>query len=1499
MNANLLNGKGEITDVSLNCSFFNEVIATITPYIEFDSVHVSRLGFHVTSWANLRKAPIVVDIEHITATIHEPLRYIDKKHRKSLRILTEKELVDLITKGLCKPFRGGVGAGGGISVTPYGFLDRILDNLTIEMKSLTINYQTWGRFKTKRFGPWTPPCLQLQWKHLKIVSVDDYGNEGTPEEVWAHNRHEHEKFMLYKKISMDCTSKLLLRPQQQQQRHPSSSSQPRPSRGAHLEIPLFKGAQIEVQAAIQRRLRDGAVLSVQLDVTLPRIEIDIEPHVVPLLAHMAAGFQYCFAKDRTFEDPLHEQSEAELASEPTISLAQESMSIASSMGSDDLDDDIEDEEQEGETEAKIEQPEDKVRLDDTRSVDSADVDEPALTATFAQTSSEDSSPYNNRPIVMLPNGLIIYENICITMSMHHITVRGTYSSDAEGYVQLLIKGLIAEFIWPKVNFEMGCYGQLSLAYISLQERHGPRIRTILLGGMQYPGGRHHNPLEKASIPPNEVNADENFPFFERRSIREDPLGLRYSFPSQAVGIKTTADLRKSASKDGSVGSVDVANIVVNHEIGIDKFEIILDSDAWCRSICFALNEKGGGFDPRMHSGDWSDCMTRDMLLHPNAPLELENHLQSVKQVFLDENLMLSSDLLNITSRVTNLEIRIPAAVQENAHSCDILVKLDETILVVSSALPRTFLSGKIGTSINGDDPSQKAIIDFPNDPSDIAYALEYEEDPLSCQHGTAISKNASTFRVQLTMRGFSVTHIPVIPFCIASEPQQAVAPTDCNMIVCLEGEPPDEGSNLVKIVLFLSIELHTIQVNVDLDLLAGAVGSLLYHKDVVQKTVETARNIVAGAALANPKLPNSPPSDKVKRNLRGRRVMVRRQLSRSRETGGLSVVFAMKMSNFGFTIWRQNVPFFGPLRQSLSPDVNLSSNDESAMLRVLQLVRLSLNEFEVGIEFAFSADESRRLILKCCLGEGSLSVCDLNAIVLERERVSKASSSGDQDENGVQSGSQAMIDILSFGAEGLSSGSSSEYSDRERHFALRLEEQLKETRQWSLACDMTSCGIINLHVDQVKDATLLLIEGLLLPTWSKRKVVSVDGAPFPDRTVGAFFYSLVTDPSVSRKSLKDIRWESVNHKQFLGEADTTVERTLRVLSKLLLPSNLRLVLLRLDLGNLLICVPSVDDSDPATSKRCGLLIHRSEIILRFYPVPGTGKSDMLDVLACKGVAWSSLIDTEEEGFYQKLSSRQSLVSVSPNDLSSSDVLVNPFDVSLSYVAARISLSMDNDLLIEDMRKVEEFVWQLLCFREKIEALQLELADIFSAMQQSHLGAVHSSSTKMSNSLNFQTDKADLRRKTNTTSPIQSGRELMRQLSEEISQHDLNLRNALKEKESQVTVLKSLVFKKERERLGALSLLSAKVAGWVRMGGLHRTGERIEKISIMWPYWTVLRRSLLLLYLSPSDVSICELYIVVERCYANILTKTCLAIDPAETRRCCKSPGCSFARTRRR
>lgn len=75
INSSLLTGRGEITSVDLNCNVLNDILRSYTPLVELESVHVTRLGFNVTSFTNIKKAPIEVLIDEIHVKVVECLEY--------------------------------------------------------------------------------------------------------------------------------------------------------------------------------------------------------------------------------------------------------------------------------------------------------------------------------------------------------------------------------------------------------------------------------------------------------------------------------------------------------------------------------------------------------------------------------------------------------------------------------------------------------------------------------------------------------------------------------------------------------------------------------------------------------------------------------------------------------------------------------------------------------------------------------------------------------------------------------------------------------------------------------------------------------------------------------------------------------------------------------------------------------------------------------------------------------------------------------------------------------------------------------------------------------------------------------------------------------------------------------------------------------------------------------------------------------------------------------
>lgn len=1491
MNANLLNGKGEINNVELNCAFLNETIQKVSPLIELESVHVSKLSFHVSSWTNLRKAPIVVDIEHVRATVVEPLHFLHKKDRKQVRQINKSELTELIRLGL-QPTRNS-----------YGIFDRIMDNLTIEIVSVHIDFQPRGKFKTKRVGPWTPPAIEIALAGIRLYSVNEYGQEAPPEEVWRHNHHHHGTLMLYKKLEMEY--QISIRP-------------------VGLErIPLVSGLdnKMEVHVALHRRVKDGEVLAVQVDATVPNLEVELKADAVQHVAHVAAGLTYTLAKDRAFVDPLKpfgmeedivdENTEVQPTVRRSGSVVSASGSAVSRSGSvvDNMLDAV-DKMLEGVAEGDdgLSVDADDLSSSSSSSSEGGEDDAPlpdekvpasnALAHASAKPSAAQPLPSNKRdqPVIVLPNGLVIHDNITLSLSLHHVNVRGTYAPKDDGYIQIVAKGCIVEAIWPKVNQvslscsiglvckltrvrvsarlyvdshafdfqEKGGYAQASVSYVSVQEGHGRRLRTVLVGGVQFDST---GPVEKPSKPLREISKDESFPLFEDRSVRPDPLGLRHSFPAQAFGLMTTIDFIKKLSSEPD-GSEEVIQVL--HEIGVDKFDIVLDMHAWCRAVRFALNEDGGGFDSRWHTGDWTKSLKPDMLTSPKAPLNLDDCLQPTKQLFLDENELISSDLFNVTAKVTNVDVRVPAPIHEDARSCDIVIRMDETMLIVSSALPRTFLSGKIGSSIYGDDAKSKGIIDFPNDPSDIAYVLENTEDPSSRQRGVMTSRAMSTFRLQLTLRDFSIRIVPVVLLCHSKEPQQLLAPSELTIVVCFDGEPPEyPESNLTKVALFVSTLAHRFEINLDFDLAASAVSTLVHHAEVTEATLA-----VCSELLKSTDVPVSPidPSESsvdysvssadlgIRKSLRGRKVLVQRQISLSRETGGISVAFCLQLAEFRLHLWRHNVPYSSPLRASQRSGAGTDCADDK-YVPLLRLMDLSVNGFEFAVEGSFHR-QRRRIIVKGCLSEILLKGCDLFGLLRDTDAEANPDSSvREETEDPLPLKARDMLDVFALGGKSFLVDDAGECVDQgvDYGMAFRFEERLEATRGWSLASDIASGGVLSCRVEVIETILVLVLEALLMPTWSKSKRLESHAESergiFPARTVGALFTSLIPDDISSVNGIARFRIDEELVSMIAGAVPGKgLDRMLRDLIANVLPDDMDLLLLRTNISNFLVNLPG-DSLSTCTDgfSGFGLLLHQLDFSASYVGSERALQSGLLEMLARRGKAWSSVIESREQGLRHRMLSQQSLNAVARRDgvLQINDVLVPAFDAGYNCSDSKAFLSLANGLAVENLEMIDQFITCVSIFASRCKTTATNIAGTLTTLRAPMISSIDATSHDAEavgalNPVGIVCSRS--------VASIRSVRELLRRVSEGIETRDQSLQKLLIDREREVENLKLTVFLKEKERIGALALTASRVTGWLRIGGAQRIGQRGLNTCMLWPHWSVVRRCLLITYSGPGNVS---------------------------------------------
>ena len=410
----------------------NEEIRKFTRYIELEDIHVSKLSFYVTSWTNLKKSPICVDIEQVTVKVVEPLAFPPGRSDPKIRQITKSELAQQIKEGLIRT-----------RTSPYNLFDRILDNLTVDIESVKIHFQTLGKFKTKRKGPWNPPEVIVEIRHIRFVTVNEYGQEAPPEEVWRHNHHRKTgSILVFKKVEMDFDIFL-------NEKGSKTLTDP---------IKIISGGgtgnKMEVQMAVERRINDGECLAMQIDTFLPEIGIDIKSSVVPLLVHTISGLKYLVAKDRAFVDPLKSDI-------PGVDLCDSSdeaygltiVSTPDAEGSRDTTASSDDENlltelsQNSLVVTTLEE-----ELDDSLSASSIEADDPVKIDDFETKTSV--CPANNddldlRPVIVLRNGFVFHDKISMSATICQVSLRGLYAND--GNVLVLVNQCTSEFIWPKAT----------------------------------------------------------------------------------------------------------------------------------------------------------------------------------------------------------------------------------------------------------------------------------------------------------------------------------------------------------------------------------------------------------------------------------------------------------------------------------------------------------------------------------------------------------------------------------------------------------------------------------------------------------------------------------------------------------------------------------------------------------------------------------------------------------------------------------------------------------------------------------------------------------------------------------------------------------------------------------------------------------------------------------------------------------------------------------------
>jgi len=1360
----------------------------------------------------LKKKPIEVSIDEIHILLVEPLSF--KERTWEWDEWSKKIVTEALKRG------------------SYGLLDRIGDNITLEFNRAYITFQPMGKFKTRRIGPWTPPAISIVLNNFKYISVDEYGQEGPSSAIWRHTSRNakethgsepsnhyidrerlsrHRTLIIFKKVSMDCSISIGYMKEGMTVEETFKNS-----------FELLRNVPVEVHITLHRRLSNAAILAVQIDLSMMTIEVEVDPSFLPTLVHVASGLQYLLAKDRPFIDPLicDEKHDNRLRKKnaPTVQLLEhetELVQTESNVEGIDLQDD--DSASDAESEDNGTAPGDCENEDinvssieqkpSARAADIVDTDGPAPNSSRLRNrikslkfrKTDDSVPKTDDskewPAIIMPYGLLIWDKVCLSLSIHSVAVRLRYDpldagsdsrlrdSDVKGFVQLSMKGLVSEIIWPQYKDERGGILQLSLAYLCVQECIDKSMRTLLIGGTEHDWFN--------SPPKNETSFEEFFPLLEPRPVRNDPFDYRSTFPMQTFGFKASICVIEEAQITSSGGRIFVLN-----EIGINGIEVVFDSDRWGRLISFYSFKGADGnskFDHRWFSGDWSDHITDDMLISSSTTFDHEEYIQPLQEHEKVEK-ELSSDLINLTAKLTSVKVRIPAPLHKDADNSDVCISLSECMILISSALPRNFLSENIPGESVGDNEESSAEdtsnLQFPNGLSDLS------NDHIHATPGRNI-------RTQITLTDFSIKAMPPIPFPKSREPLTIISSSKLTFLLSLE-----KGNRIIRDIdesstsIFFTALLNDMEINVEFGVLSSITGTILYHIEQLSRTLTPYASVTA--------------------------------IGDEKEGSNLTIFTRLSIPSFDFFLWRHSV--------SIDSGQATSDLHSQNYIPLLLLLHLCIERIDVGTQSIvhgstnkLQAKESNledRVVVKASVGKMYLSLCDFDSL-REQRNMTAGKNLITSAEDSSQGSFKECVNIICFEKGKGTPQLSEAASEKNIVFAMKVESRALLSPCYSAAIEISS-GEIMLNMEKIDSFVTLTMEALFEQVSQLNSSKKIE--TWKDN-------SIVSQTITSLSSLYSDGTENV------------VSTTLQEKMDSLFHVSADFIMMRVCINNVMLAVPQ----SPMGDNYFGLILEATSLCAGSFQQKNISADKKLMLETSSGpdeLSWREIFQNESDGLHHTISSRQKCINMDKRQSikSGTETIIDSFTLESNGQPLKWQGMLSKcTLSIHDLTVLDELCSSLKSCRKYSARIKSEVLGVLSALT---LIPYHDCVTRGASKAIARNDvRSPLIAICEASSnSMKSTTLLFAQMKEELAAFENKNRLYLDAKQNEIDYLRSMIFKRERERLSLASLVSNQACGFIRMGGTGLSGQRTVSVTNLWKFWAVLRDSQLIIFKDFSELT---------------------------------------------
>ena len=770
--------------------------------------------------------------------------------------------------------------------------------------------------------------------------------------------------------------------------------------------------------------------------------------------------------------------------------------------------------------------------------------------------------------------------------------------------------------------------------------------------------------------------------------------------------------------------------------------------------------------------------------------------------------------------MTNIRLSLPAPVHKDVKSSSVVVSLSDMMVLVSSALPKTILSGKISPSSDENDGGQL----FPNEQYDISANMSLM-DEIMAAGVEARDMRSSTFRVQFTMEGLTVEAKPAIPLHDAAECETIVLPTKMSVLLCIDvtAPPTAHTRKAMGIAAHISAHMQQLQLNVDFDVIVGVISCLMHHAGCFQQTIQdlySTENVEEQLAV---------PKQSVEEAGGGTldRVL-KSQISRSFESGIVVTLAGVHIDELDLRLWRQecNLKSYGSA--ATTGAVTISHP-------VLLLARFRLHRLQVGVEAAKglhdAASGASRVTLKAGLSSLRFDLCDPN-VILDSENPRDT-------EEGLDLASKHlcyMTEILSLGS--VEESHEYSYTNEETNNCIRLDyDDLSKVA--TASAEINAPSALQLKLDAIEQGIAQVIQCLFIPTGIHHAPAKV--GIFPEGSLGSFIAALVNISA------------NASHGEVGEESKSTMDGEPEMNSFM---NSIHVAALRLCAKKMSLVVPIVTSNETAKLQlNYNLQLNDAACAIGyFFNNDSNDIGNWVNRKSGTDADWSEAFMNCASGLHVSLKSTQSVSQIAKAEGDSDSILlVRPFSIEGAYHPDTAQMKLGEvELSFGEAQIVNTIANTGKALGENVYRIVLDGASFHSSLSQAPEKGV-------SELDKTQAVPAEIaaREATSSISTVQTLLASLEIAASSLGKADPNLNDKVRHHDK-LERAKVLIFLLERQRAAALSLVSARVCGWIRMGATNVNGQRIVSSTNLWRYWAVLRKNLLIISDRPGAAKLIDI-----------------------------------------